>query len=378
MDRQWFNRADFLQNLFDAIPSSLFVVDNDGRVHDLNIAALNILGQTKDAVLLKRGGEILHCIHSYEVPEGCGRSPSCKECVVRNSVGKAFSGAMIRREAAGMKLLLAEGRTVDMFFMITACPLDYQGRRFVLLVIEDVTKEKIFEQELHERSMQLEAANTELEAFSYSVSHDLKAPLRGISGFSSVLLEEYADRLDETGKGYLMRLCSASAQMGQLIDALLKLSRITRNAVERETVDLSEMALAIAADLKDAQPECNVGFIVAPGISAIADRRLIRIALENLFGNGMKFAAGRPDARIEFGVEENRGRRAFFVRDNGIGFDTAYSDRLFTPFQRLHSQEEYPGSGIGLATVRRIIRRHGGDIWAEGEVGKGATFFFTL
>jgi light-regulated signal transduction histidine kinase (bacteriophytochrome) len=166
--------------------------------------------------------------------------------------------------------------------------------------------------------------------------------------------------------------------MGQLIDDLLRLARITRNALERETVDLSEMATAIAAELKSARPECRVAFIISPGITASADRRLIRIALENLFGNGMKFAAGRPDARIEFGVEENGGEKAFFVRDNGVGFDMAYSDRLFIPFQRLHSQAEYPGSGIGLATVRRIIQRHGGDIWAQGEEEKGATFFFTL
>jgi signal transduction histidine kinase len=377
MERHWFRKADFLQNLFDAVPASLFVVDNDVRVYHLNVVASNIIGLDKDTLLLKRGGEILHCVHSYETPEGCGRSASCGDCVIRNSVGRAFSGGVIRREAAKMKLL-AEGRTVDVFLMITASPLDYKGRKFVLLVMEDVTKEKMFEEALKERTEQLEAANKELEAFSYSVSHDLKAPLRGITGFSKALLEEYADGLDATGKDYLLRLCSASARMGQLIDDLLNLARTTQAALEREQVDLSAMATTMAAELKQAQPDRHIEFVITPGMTAVADRRLIQVVLENLFGNAMKFTAARPGARIEFGVAEHHGHGFFFVRDNGVGFDMNYSDKLFVPFQRLHSAAEFPGTGIGLATVRRIIRRHGGDIRAEGEVEKGATFYFTL
>jgi signal transduction histidine kinase len=377
MEHHLFKKTDFLLTLFDAIPSSLFVVDNDVRVHHLNVQASNIVGQEKDAVLLKRGGELLHCIHSDETPEGCGRSASCGDCVVRTSVGKAFSGGVIRREAARMKLL-SEGRTVDVFLMITASPLDYQGRKFVLLVMEDVTKEKMFEQALKERTGQLEAANRELEAFSYSVSHDLKAPLRGITGFGNALLEEWGDSLDATGKDYLMRICAAGARMGQLIDDLLKLARATQAALQREQVDLSEMATTVAAELKRSQPDRHVDFVIHQGMSAFADRRLIQVVLENLFANAIKFTAERPDARIEFGIAQHRGHEVFFVSDNGVGFDMNYSANLFGPFQRLHSAAEFPGTGIGLATVQRIIRRHGGDIWADGEVKKGASFYFTL
>ncbi|TAK36976.1 MAG: HAMP domain-containing protein [Chloroflexota bacterium] len=236
-------------------------------------------------------------------------------------------------------------------------------------------------QEVQERvtaQRQLEQVNHELEAFSYSVSHDLRAPLRAIDGFSHAVLEDYADKLDEEGKQYLQRMCAASKRMERLIDDLLKLSRITRAELRREEVDLSAMAQEITAELRDRQPEREVQLVVTPRLVADGDPRLLRVVLENLLSNAWKFTSKHPRARIELGVTEHEGKPAYFVRDDGAGFDMAYAEKLFGAFQRLHSAEEFPGTGIGLATVQRIINRHGGRIWAEGAVDEGATFYFTL
>ncbi|MDP8948798.1 MAG: CHASE domain-containing protein [Actinomycetota bacterium] len=240
--------------------------------------------------------------------------------------------------------------------------------------------------DLEETNRELEGANRELEAFSYSVSHDLRAPLRSIEGFSQVLLEDHAHKLDEEGKDYLGRVRAASRRMALLIDDLLDLSRVTRSALRRQTVDLSAQARQIAAELRKTQPEREVEFIIAEGLSANGDARLLRLVLENLLGNAWKFTSRQKRATIEFGSaalegeqeEQQRGERAYFVRDNGVGFDARYAGKLFGAFQRLHAPEEFEGTGIGLATVARVVRRHRGRVWAEGEVGKGATFFFTL
>jgi signal transduction histidine kinase len=228
-------------------------------------------------------------------------------------------------------------------------------------------------------SRDLEEANRELEAFSYSVSHDLRAPLRSIEGFSQILLEDYADKLDEEGEKYLGRVRAASRRMALLIDDLLDLSRVSRRPLRRELVDLSAQAREITAELGKSQPDREVEFVIADRLAANGDARLLRLALENLLGNAWKFTSREERARIEFRSTTLEGReRVYFVRDNGVGFDEAYAGKLFGAFQRLHEPEEFEGTGIGLATVQRIVRRHGGRVWAEGEVGKGATFFFTL
>ena len=234
------------------------------------------------------------------------------------------------------------------------------------------------EQRVRQRTAQLEAINEELESFSYSVSHDLRAPLRSINGFSEALLEDYADKLDEEGRDYLGRVKAASERMGHLIDGLLELSRVTRSKMSRERIDLSALATSVAQELKQSHTEREVELVVENGLVAEGNERLLRVALENLLRNAWKFTATQPQARIEFGLAEHEGTPAYFVRDNGVGFDMAYSDKLFGAFQRLHGESEFPGTGIGLATVQRIIRRHGGSVWAEGAVGQGATFYFTL
>lgn len=375
-DKQLFQEGDFLRNLFDAIPSLIFIVDADVRIFHLNSAAASVLGGRR-SFLTRRAGEVLHCINSYDVPEGCGRGPTCRDCLIRRSVGKAFRGEETYRETA--KVAMRENGTVtEAYFMITVNSLDYKGEKFVLLVMEDISCLKKYEEELRRRSVELEAANVELEAFGYSVSHDLKAPLRRIKGFIDILREDYGGRLDDQGRDYLDRVDSASREMARLTDALLGLSRTVCGEMLSQTVDLSVLAEDIGKELRRAYPQCAADLSVAPGMYASGDRQLLRTALENLIGNAFKFTSGRSGAIVEFGMTEDKGLPEFFVRDNGVGFDMEYADRLFAPFQRLHSPEEFPGTGIGLATVQRIIHRHGGRIRAEGAVGKGATFYFTL
>lgn len=228
------------------------------------------------------------------------------------------------------------------------------------------------------RTTQLAAANQELEAFSYSVSHDLRAPLRSIDGFSRALLDDYSAQLDEVGKDYLQRVRAATQRMGQLIDDMLKLSRVTRSEMNFETVNLSMLAQTVADELQQAQPERHVEFVCTPGMMVRGDAHLLKVALENLLGNAWKFTSKREQAHIEIGVTHQVGASVYFVRDNGAGFDMAYVGKLFAAFQRLHAMTEFPGTGIGLATVQRIIHRHGGRVWAEGEPDKGAKFYFTL
>jgi signal transduction histidine kinase len=232
---------------------------------------------------------------------------------------------------------------------------------------------------VRERTAELVAANRELEAFSYAVSHDLRAPLRGIDGFSHALLEDYSEQLDAEGQEYLHRIRGATKWMAELIDALLEFSRIARTELHRETVDLSSLVQRVGADLQQMQPERQVALQITDGLEARGDARLLRVLLQNLLGNAWKFTARTPTARIEVGrIDQVDGTAVFFVADNGAGFDMAYADKLFGAFQRLHRAHEFPGTGIGLATVQRIIQRHGGRVWAQGAVGRGATFYFTL
>jgi len=245
-------------------------------------------------------------------------------------------------------------------------------------IVRDITERKRAEDELRRYAAQLEAANAELDAFAYSVSHDLRAPLRAIDGFSQALLEDCGDRLDAAGRAHLGRVRQATQRMAQLIDDLLNLSRVTRAQMQVTSVDLSALARRIADELRRSAPDRAVEFVIAPDLVARADPGLLQVALENLLGNAWKFTATRARARIEVGVAAHQGQPAYFVRDDGVGFDMRYADKLFGAFQRLHPTGEFPGTGIGLATVQRIVHRHGGRVWAEGAVGRGATFYFTL
>jgi PAS domain S-box-containing protein len=254
---------------------------------------------------------------------------------------------------------------------------DGPGRYFTAIV-RDVTERKRRDEELRAINAQLEVTNQELETFSYSVSHDLRAPIRAIDGFSAILEQDYAEKLDSRGRDCLNRVRAAAQRMYTLIDALLTLSRVTREEMRRDVIDLSALARSVATELQRTHPDRKVDFVIAPGIIGVGDGSLVRVALENLIGNSWKFTGRQAKARIEFGAVDSGGSTVYYVRDNGAGFDMAYVDKLFGAFQRLHTAEEFPGTGIGLPTVQRIVRRHGGTVWAEAEVNEGATFWFTL
>jgi light-regulated signal transduction histidine kinase (bacteriophytochrome) len=231
---------------------------------------------------------------------------------------------------------------------------------------------------VRDRTAELEATNKELEAFSYSVSHDLRAPLRSIDGFSKAILDQYGAQLDEHACHYLDRIRAGSQKMSELINDLLDLSRINRAALKKESISLTAIARSVIADLQSGEPSRKVAIEIPDGLSAHGDARMATIVLVNLLGNAWKYSAKQPEAKITFGQENQGNETISYVRDNGAGFDMAYAGKLFAPFQRLHHDSEFEGTGIGLATVQRIISRHGGRIWVEAAVNDGATFFFTL
>ncbi len=272
-----------------------------------------------------------------------------------------------------------------------AAPLYDERERLAgaVAAVVDITERKrderelaVLREELEERvrlrTEELSAANAELEAFSSSVSHDLRAPLRWIDGFASALAEEHADELGPGGREYSRLLRDSVKRMRELIDALLELSRVTTRAVEREEVDASAMAEELAAEIANEAPERSVVWSIEPEVEVRGDPRLLRVVLDNLLRNAWKFSRGRNPARIELGTVAVEGEKVVFVRDNGVGFDPLYAGNLFSPFERLHLAEDFEGTGIGLALVRRIVLRHGGRVWAESRPDEGATFYFTL
>lgn len=242
----------------------------------------------------------------------------------------------------------------------------------------DITERRRMEEDLRHRSAELQATNKELEAFSYSVSHDLRAPLRAIDGFSRILNEDFAHHLPPEALPVLKRISEAAHQMGQLIDDILRLSRITRAELHANPVNLGELAQSIFDEMKTRDPGREIAIKIESELNAKGDERLLRVALENLLHNAWKFTGKLGQAEIRVGRQLKNGEQTFYIQDNGVGFDMKYAEKMFGAFQRLHSSEEFPGTGIGLAIVQRVIHKHGGRIWAESEKGKGATFFFTL
>ncbi|HYP67066.1 MAG TPA: PAS domain S-box protein [Thiobacillaceae bacterium] len=268
---------------------------------------------------------------------------------------------------------------------ISLSPIQTGTELLVFGDIRDITAQRHAEHRIRElnehlarRNTELAVTNQELEAFSYSVSHDLRAPLRAIDGFSRILIDDHADQLDQQGRDRLERVRKAAQHMALLIDDLLKLARVSRTELQFRDVDLSALATELADGLQKREPERHVSCIVSPSMTAWGDAKLLGIALENLLGNAWKFTSQRAEARIEFGMNLQNGVPVYYVKDNGAGFDMVYADKLFGAFQRLHDAREFPGTGIGLATVQRIIHKHGGRIWADGAIDRGATFFFTL
>lgn len=268
---------------------------------------------------------------------------------------------------------------------IASHPLTFGGRPAELVLANDITERKQAEEELKRlnqtlksQATQLEAANKELEAFSYSVSHDLRAPLRSIDGFSLALLEDYGAKLNQEGKSNIERVRAGCKRMGQLIDDMLNLSRLSRTEMKPQKVNLTAVAQEVIQELKDTEPQRKANFVIPDNLFAHCDLQLIRAVLENLLGNAWKYTSKHPQAKIELGSLNQNGKAVFYVKDDGAGFDMTYADKLFSAFQRLHRMDEFIGNGVGLATVKRVIHRHGGEVWAEAQVEKGATFYFTL
>jgi PAS domain S-box-containing protein len=377
VDAEGRRHLEELKTLFDVAPVGIALAhDPECREISINAACALMFG-LEPALRLKLEGD-----SPFELRRA-GKPMDPEEFPMRSAArrGTSVSGEEV-------EVALKDGRVLNCYTL--ASPLyDDAGRvRGSLGIFVDLTERKKAEQEIlrlnaelerrvHERTMQLEAINKELEAFSYSVSHDLRAPLRSIRGFSEVLLERYSSTLDPRGQEFLRRACESCAHMDRLIEDLLKLSRVGRSELQHGPVDLSALVESIGLELQRTHPEHPVEFIVAPALQALGDERLLRVALENLLRNAWKFTGKRQDARVEFGQLAGT-EQAYYVRDNGAGFDMTYAGKLFGVFQRLHTASEFPGTGVGLATVQRIINRHGGRAWATGAVDQGACFYFTL
>jgi PAS domain S-box-containing protein len=355
-----------LRVTLDSIGEAVLAMDIQGRVTRLNPVAEKLLGFTHVEALGLRVDEVLHIINEET------RRPAVIP------VDSVLAPGEIHGLAKQTTLVARDG--TERPIAHTAAPIrDKDGRSLgVVLVFRDVTEDRQIRQELVRAKDVAEASNRELGAFSYSVAHDLRAPLRSIDGFSQALLDDCSEQLDEDGRKYLRFLRESAQLMAQLIDDMLTLSRVTRSELHREQVDLSALARAAHARLVRAEPGRALEVVIQSGLSAHGDPRLLAVVFDNLLGNAWKFSMKRAGARIEFGTDSLAGERSYFIRDNGAGFDMAYAGKLFSAFQRLHAAEDFEGTGIGLATVKRIIHRHDGRVWAEGEVGVGAVFHFTL
>ena len=354
----------FLDSIIENLPNMVFVKDAEHlRFERFNKAGEDLLGLSRDALIGKSD-------YDFFPKDQADAFISADRETLRLGAIKDIPEEPIQT-ASGARWL--HTRKVPI--------VGGDGRpRFLLGISEDITERRAADAQIRAAKEAAEAANHELESFSYSVAHDLRAPLRAIDGFSQALLEDFGDSLGKEAGGYLQRIRRAATRMGELIDDLLQLSRVTRAELNRSRVDVSAMAESVLSDLCAAQPERTIDARIEPGLVVDADPRLLRIALENLLGNAFKFTSRRPDAVIEIGTvdsAEGRGDPAYFVRDNGVGFDMAHAKKLFYAFERLHPRD-FEGSGIGLAIVQRIVARHGGRIWADSAVDRGATFHFTL
>lgn len=344
------------QALLEAAPDAMVIANEAGEIVLVNVQAERVFGYDRQE-LLGQPVEIL-MPERFRVRHADHRT-------------RYLSDPKIRPMDRGLELYGRRKDGTEFPAEISLGPIDTEEGTIVSIATRDITSRKHIEESLI-------LSNRELEAFSYSVAHDLRAPLRGIHGFSSALLEDCSDQLDDEGKDFLNRICAGAERMAKLIDALLALSRVSRAEIRHEAVNLSRIAETVVGQLRTSHPDRTVTCVIGPDVVVHGDALLLRTVLENLLGNAWKFTGACPMAHIAFGSMEKDGATVCYVRDNGAGFDMAYAEKLFAPFQRLHAAGEFGGTGIGLASVQRVVRRHGGRVWADAAVNQGATFFFTL
>jgi PAS domain S-box-containing protein len=367
VEQAFVNSESRYRRLFESVKDGILILNaKSGEIDDVNPFLVKLLGIPHESFLKKNIWDI----------------GFFNDIIANKDIFKTLQEeAYIRYD--DLPLRTADGRQVDVEFISNLYMVD--NVKVIQCNIRDISERKRIElalstsrELLDRRSAELEIANKELEAFAYSVSHDLRAPLRTMDGFSLALLEDYGDTLNITAKDYLTRIRGASQHMAQLIDDMLKFSHITRVEMKRETVDISSLAMSIMKELQRSQPDRPVTLKIADNLIVEGDTNLLRVLLDNLLGNAWKYTARHPSAQIEVGSMAENGKTVYFVKDDGAGFDMAYVDKLFSPFSRLHTTDEFPGTGIGLATAQRIVIRHGGSIWVRGIVEKGATIYFTL
>jgi len=357
-ERELVRSKEEWERTFDSVPDMIALLDNKHRIIRVNRAMADQLGFKPEECV---GLPCYKYVHGLsEPPAFCPHSLTLKD-------GCEHMFELFEEKLGG-----------EMLVSTTPIFNDRDEIAGSVHVARNISELKQVEKELRHRTAELEAVNRELETFSYSVSHDLRAPLRSIDGFSRAIIEDYADKLDAAGTDNLNRVISASRKMERIIEALLDMAKMTGGGIKKNTVNLSSIAQVAAYELKKRQPERQVELIITDKVKVNGDINMLRVVIENLFENAFKYTGRHPSATIEFGVTRANDKDVYFVRDNGAGFDMSFTDKLFKPFQRLHTESEFPGIGIGLSTVQRIILRHGGSIWAESAPEEGATFYFTL
>lgn len=352
-----------IKAILDTVNDAIITIDDQGIVQSFNPMAERTFGYSAESVIgqnIKMIMAVSFSIHHDQYIRDYLTTGQAK------IIGQG-------REVIGLR---KDGIEIPIELTITETRVD--GRPVFVGSCRDISERKETERQIRDRTSDLELVNTELKAFAYSVSHDLRAPLRAMDGFSEALLEDYGDILDDNAKNYLGRISQAGRRMGVMIDDILTLSRATSRERQIEEVDLSALAREITSELRRNSKDRDVSIIIAPNLQVLADTRSLRIILGNLIENAWKFTQNKTSARIEFGGYEDGGETIYFVRDDGVGFDMAYGGKLFDIFQRLHSVSEFDGTGVGLAIVARLVHHHGGRVWGEGKVNEGATFFFTI